>query len=227
LGYRLIDEAAVYGNEKECGEGIKRAIDEGIIKREDLFVTSKLWNTEHRKEFVEPACQRTLDDLGLDYVDLYLIHFPVSLKHIPFEHHYPPEWTDHPDGNNTLLIDLVPMHETWAAMEALQKKGKVKAIGISNMGTSLIRDIWSYAEIKPAVLQVELHPLNAQPKLVRFCHEMGMQVTGYSSLGAPAYIELGYSKKEEAAYDMPVVKDIAAAVGKSPCQVLLKWSLQR
>ena len=86
-------------------------------------------------------------------------------------------------------------------MEALQKKGKVKAIGISNMGTSLIRDIWSYAEIKPAVLQVELHPLNAQPKLVRFCHEMGMCVTGYSSLGAPSYVEMGWSKKEEAAFD--------------------------
>lgn len=227
MGYRLIDEAAVYGNEKEAGQGIKRAIDEGIIKREDLFVTSKLWNTEHRKEHVEPACKKTLEDLGLDYIDLYLIHFPVSLKHIPFDHHYPPEWTDHPEGNGTMLEDPVPIHETWAAMEELHNKGLVKAIGISNMGTSLIRDILSYAKVKPSVLQVELHPLNAQPRLVKYCLTNGIAVTGYSSLGAPAYVGLGYAKKEEAAYDNPVVKDIAAAVGKSPAQVLFKWSLQR
>jgi len=95
-GYTLIDEASLYGNEKECGAGIKKAIDEGIIKREDLFVTSKLWNTNHRKEHVKMACKKSLSDLGLEVLDLYLIHFPISLKHVPFETRYPAEWIHDP-----------------------------------------------------------------------------------------------------------------------------------
>ena len=91
-GYRCIDEAADYGNEKQAGEGIARAIADGHVKREDLWVTSKLWNTYHRKEHVEAACRKSLTDLGLDYVDLYLVHFPISLKFVPFENMYPPEW---------------------------------------------------------------------------------------------------------------------------------------
>ena len=97
-GYRLLDEACDYGNEKECGEGIKRAIDEGIVKREDLWVTSKLWNTYHRKEHVKAACQRSLQDLGLDYLDLYLIHFPIALKYVDPAARYPPEWIFDPSS---------------------------------------------------------------------------------------------------------------------------------
>ena len=113
-GYKLIDEAADYGNEKECGEGIKKAIDEGIVTRKDLWVTSKLWNTYHRKEHVKMACKKTLEDLGLEYLDLYLIHFPISLKFVPFEARYPPEWIHDPKSSDPRMEeDLVPMQETW------------------------------------------------------------------------------------------------------------------
>lgn len=113
-GYKLIDQACDYGNEKESGEGIKKAIDEGIVKREDLWVTSKLWNTYHKKENVKAACQKSLADLGLEYLDLYLIHFPISLKFVPFEKRYPPEWVFDPSGADPRMEeDLVPMQETW------------------------------------------------------------------------------------------------------------------
>ena len=113
-GYRCIDEACDYGNEKECGEGIKKAIDEGLVTRKDLWVTSKLWNTFHRKEHVKMACKKTLEDLGVEYLDLYLIHFPISLKFVPFETRYPPEWVHDPSSSDPRMEeDLVPMQETW------------------------------------------------------------------------------------------------------------------
>lgn len=130
----MIDEAAVYGNEKECGEGIKRAIDDGLIKREDLFVTTKLWCTYKRKEHVRLAFMRSLTDLGLEYVDLYLIHFPICLKFVPPEKCYPPGWIyDETAEKKEMIEDLVPLHETWAAMEELVQEGLIKHIGVSNM----------------------------------------------------------------------------------------------
>ena len=109
-GYRCIDEACDYGNEKECGEGIKRAIDEKIVERKDLWITSKLWNTFHRKEHVVAACKKTLADLGVEYLDLYLIHFPISLKYVPFETRYPPEWFHDPNAENPRMEeDPVPI----------------------------------------------------------------------------------------------------------------------
>ena len=109
-GYRCIDQACDYANEKETGEGIKKAIDEGVVTRQELFVTSKLWNTYHRKEYVKAACMKTLEDLGLEYLDLYLIHFPISLKFVPFEERYPPEWIHDPKSANPRMEeDLVPI----------------------------------------------------------------------------------------------------------------------
>eukprot|EP00493_Phyllostaurus_siculus_P022718 UN23052 len=152
-GYRLIDEAAAYGNEKEAGEGIKKAIDEGLVKREDLFVTTKLWNTYHRPENVEAACRRSLEDLGLDYVDLYIIHFPMSLKFVPFDVRYPPGMTYDPTIAKPIMIeDPVPYQDTWQALEKLVDQGLVKNIGCSNIGCQLLRDVLSYARVKPANL---------------------------------------------------------------------------
>jgi diketogulonate reductase-like aldo/keto reductase len=197
-GYRLLDSAAIYGNEIEVGLGIKQALDEGVIKREELFVTSKLWNTYHRKEHVRDACLKTLTDLGLEYLDLYLVHFPIALKFVPFEKRYPPGWIYDPEAIKPAMEeDIVPFHETWAAMEKLVEEGLVRNIGVSNMGTSLLRDLCNYAVIKPSVLQVEMHPYLTQEKLLRFCREKGIAVTAYSSFGAGSYIELGMAAKEE------------------------------
>ena len=155
-GYRCLDSACDYGNEKEVGEGIAQAIADGVVKREDIFITSKLWNTYHRKEHVRAACLKTLKDLGLAYLDLYLIHFPIALKFVPFESRYPPGWnhTDKPGMEE----DKVPFEETWRAMEELVKEGLVRNIGVCNVGTTLLRDVINYASIKPAALQVEMHP---------------------------------------------------------------------
>lgn len=113
-GYRCIDEAACYGNEVECGQGIKRAIDDGVVTRKDLFITSKLWNQYHRPENVPLACQKSLDDFGLEYFDLYLIHFPVSLKFVPFDVRYPPGLTHDPTAAKPVMIeDPVPARDTW------------------------------------------------------------------------------------------------------------------
>jgi len=203
-------------------------LDEGLIKREDLFVTSKLWNTCHRPENVEAACRKTLEDLQLEYLDLYLIHFPISLKFVPFDVRYPAEWIDDPNSEAKCLVeDPVPYYQTYAAMEELQKKGLVKAIGISNVNTAFVGDVLSYAKIKPAVLQVELHPYLAQPKLIKFCKMKGIAMTGYSSFGAPSYLELDLAKPHESCFEEPCVKEIAAAHGKSVAQVLLKWSAQQ
>lgn len=112
-GYRLFDEACDYGNEKECGEGIAKAIAEGLVERKDLFITSKLWQTYHSKEHVKTACKRSLADLGLEYLDLYLIHFPISLKFVPFEKRYPPGWSHDPDTSSAMIEDHVSYQETW------------------------------------------------------------------------------------------------------------------
>lgn len=227
-GYRHLDCACDYGNEAEVGEGIRRAIAEGLVTRADLWVTSKLWNTYHSREHVEPACRRTLSDLGLDYVDLYLVHFPIALKYVPFEERYPPEWIHDPTSAAPKMeLARVPMQETWAAMEALVPLGLARNIGVCNFNTAGLRDLLSYATVPPAVLQVELHPYNQQPKLLRYCAEEGIAVTGFSPLGAGSYVELGMSTHEESALNDPQVASIAQGKRVSAAQVILKWALQR
>jgi len=226
-GYRCFDEACDYGNEHECGEGLRRALREGLVARKDLFVTSKLWNTYHRKEHVRAACRRSLEDFGLDYLDLYLIHFPISLKFVPFDTRYPPEWSHDPNSDRPSMVeDPVPMQETWEALEELVADGLVRNIGVCNVGTTMLRDILSYAKIKPAVLQVELHPYNSQQKLVRFCREKGIAVTGFSNLGAISYVELGGATAHDSCLEEPAVRKIAAAHGRSAAQVVLRWAVQ-
>ena len=136
----------------QVGLGIRRAIEDGVCKREELFVTSKLWNTFHAPEHVEAACRRSLDDLGLDYLDLYLIHFPISLAFVPFSERYPPEWMA--PGADGMKFAKVPVSSTWAAMEKLVEDGRVKDIGVSNWSSQGLRDLLSYCKIQPAVLQV-------------------------------------------------------------------------
>lgn len=228
LGYRHLDAACDYGNEGEVGDGIRAALAAKTCRREDLWVTSKLWNTYHARKHVRLACEQSLRDLKLDYLDLYLIHFPIPQQFVPFEERYPPGWFTNPDAKPPRMeMAAVSVAETWGAMEELVAAGLVRHIGISNFGTSLIRDLLTYASIKPAVLQVELHPYLTQEKLLRFCRENSIAVTGFSPLGAPSYVPLGMAKAEDSVLEQPVVKAAAKRLRRSPGQVVLRWGVQR
>ncbi len=227
-GYRHFDSACDYGNEVEAGEGFAKAIADGKVTREDLWITSKLWNTYHRAEHVRPALERTLQDLQMDYLDLYLMHFPISQAFVPFEKRYPPGWFDDPDAANPgLKADNVPLIETWQAMEELVSAGLVREIGICNFSTALLRDLCNQATIKPALMQIELHPYLVQEKLVRFCLESEIAVTGFSPLGAQSYFQLNMAQADESVIEQPTIKEIAAAHGRTPAQVVLRWAVQR
>ena len=228
LGYRHIDCACDYGNEPAVGKGITDALAAGLCARDDLWVTSKLWNTFHRPEHVRAACERSLKDLGLDELDLYLVHFPIALEYVDFDERYPPGWFHDPDAAEPRMKPVaVPYAETWGAMEELQRAGLVKRIGVSNLTVSILRDVLSYASIRPAVHQVEMHPYLTQQKLLRFCDEEGIAVTAFSPIGADSYIPLGMAATEDRVMDNPVVRGIAEAHGRSVVQVLLRWAVQR
>jgi len=227
-GYRHLDSAADYGNEKEAGEGIKSALAAGLCQREELWVTSKLWNTYHRPEHVRAACEKTLSDLGLDYLDLYLIHFPIALKFVDFDVRYPPEWFFDPDAEAPRMeIDPVPLHQTWAAMEDLKESGLVKHIGVCNYNSALLHDLMAYAKQKPEVLQVEAHPYLTQERLIKLAQDYGMTVTAFSPLGALSYVSLDMAAENESVLETDAVKTAAARLGKTPAQVVLRWGVQR
>jgi len=227
-GYRHFDSACDYGNEREAGEGLQRALASGAVSREGLWVTSKLWNTYHRAEHVRPALMRSLKDLQLDYLDLYLMHFPIATRFVPFETRYPPEWIYDPEeAEPRIEPDPVPLLETWQAMEEVAKEGLVREIGVCNFGTSLLRDLMNGATTSPAVLQVESHPYLCQGKLLRFCEESGVAVTAFSPLGAQSYFALNMAEADEAVIEQEEVRSIAARLGRSPAQVVLRWGIQR
>jgi D-xylose reductase len=224
-GYRHLDCACDYGNEAEVGAGLRAAFASGL-RRSDLWITSKLWNTYHRREHVRLAVERSLRDLGLDYLDLYLIHFPIALAFVPFEERYPPEWIRDPAAPR-MEPTAVPLAETWAGMEDLVRAGLVRNIGVCNYNVALLRDLMTYAAIRPAVLQVELHPYLTQTKLLRFCRESSIAVTAFSPLGALSYLPIGMAQAEESVLEQLAVKDAARRHGKSPAQVVLRWGIQR
>ncbi len=227
-GYRHLDSAADYGNEAEAGDGVRRAFAAGLCRREDLWVTSKLWNTYHHPDHVRPACERTLKDLGLDYLDLYLVHFPISLRYVDFAERYPPEWFFDPSAERPVMeIAPVSLSDTWAAMEELVEQGLVKRIGICNYTSGLLHDLFAYARIRPAVLQVESHPYLTQEALLRLARQYGLAVTAFSPLGAASYVELDMAADADSVLTAPVVTGAAARLRRSPAQIVLRWALQR
>lgn len=226
-GYRHLDCAADYGNEIEVGQGIARAIADGLVTREELWVTSKLWNTFHAPEHVEEGCRKSLDDLGLDYLDLYLIHFPIALEYVPVATRYPPEWVHDPEANSGMKRAKVSLHSTWGAMEGLVGKGLTRRIGVCNYNSALIHDLMTYATVQPYALQVEAHPYLTQDKLVQIAKDYGMEVTAFSPLGALSYVELDMAGQGDSVLTEPAVTAAAAAHGKTPAQVVLRWGVQR
>ena len=228
IGYRHLDSAADYGNELEVGAGIAQALTKGLCSREDLWITSKLWNTYHNPEHVEAACRKTLQDLGVEYLDLYLIHFPISLQFVDFETRYPPEWFFDPSAAQPKMqIDPVPLSDTWKAMEALQKKGLVKNIGICNYNSGLLHDLMAYAEIKPAMLQIESHPYLTQESLIRAAQAYSIAVTAFSPLGALSYVSLDMASENESVLQQQAVIAAAQRLQRSPAQIVLRWGIQR
>jgi alcohol dehydrogenase (NADP+) len=216
-GYRHIDCAAVYQNENEVGEGIAKAIAEGLATRDDLFVTSKLWNNSHKKDQVQPALEKSLSDLKLDYVDLYLIHWPISFKAgVGFPK----------DRADFYTYDEVPIAETWKAMQAVREKGLAKHIGVSNFNQDKLHELLEIGGQKPEMNQVEMQPYLPQEGLVDFCAQHGILMTAYSPLGSPD------SRAEKHADDPklledPVIKEIADKHKVGAGQVLIAWSIAR
>ncbi|KAH8676470.1 NAD(P)H-dependent D-xylose reductase [Tricladium varicosporioides] len=230
-GYRLFDGAYDYANEKEAGEGIRQAIKDGLVKREDIFVTTKLWNTYHKKEHVEQMGRFQNETWGLGYIDLYLIHFPVAQEYIePSKLQYPGWWQD--ASHTTVSLAKVPTQETWQALESLVDEGITRSIGVSNFSTQLIYDILSYARHPISSLQIEHHPYLVQPQLISMAQENGIVVTGYSTFGPQSFLELPEDFRKRAVgaemlFDNTVIKKIANKYDKSAGQILLRWATQR
>lgn len=228
-GYRLIDGAQDYGNEKECGEGVRRAIADGLVKREDIFITTKLWNTYHAKEHVEEMLRFSLKEWGLDYFDLFLIHFPIPLKYVDPKVRYPPDWYTDPIARTTEL-EASPLIDTWAVLETCVDKGLCRNIGYANFNSGLVMESFTWAKkIKPSVLQIEHHPYLVQDQLTRFAQSKGLAITAYSSFGQISYVELDNPRVNKAVMllENDVVLRIAKETKKTPAQVLLRWATQR
>jgi alcohol dehydrogenase (NADP+) len=210
-GFRHFDCAERYRNEREVGEALQEGVTAGGIAREDIFVTTKLWNTNHRPERVEPAFEASLDRLGLNYLDLYLIHTPFAFQ--------PGDEQDPRDQNGNILYDRgVTLLDTWRAMESLVDHGRCRAIGLSDICLNGLLPLYESARIKPAVIQVEAHPYLPETELLEFSNEKDIVFLA----GAP----LGHGIKPGPLED-PVISAIAARVGKTPAQVLLAWAVQR
>ena len=210
-GFRHFDCAERYRNEHEVGEALRVGLAAAGIAREDVFVTTKLWNTNHRPERVKPAFEASLGRLGLRYLDLYLIHTPFAFQ--------PGDEQDPRDQNGNVLYDNgVTLLDTWRAMESLLDGGKCRAIGLSDINLNELLPIYESARIKPAVVQVEAHPYLPESDLLEFCRQKGIVFL--------AFAPLGHGMRPGPLED-PVISAIAARVGKTPAQVLLAWAVQR
>ena len=219
VGYRHFDCAAVYGNEKEIGEAFQEIVSSGVARAE-LWITSKLWNDKHAEEDVIPACKKSLEDLQLDYLDLYLIHWPFPNHHTP--------------GVDVTSRDphAVPyIHEhymkTWRSLEKLVEMGLVRHIGTSNMTIPKLKLLLRDAKIKPVANEMELHPHFQQPALFQFCLDNNIVPIGYSPIGSPSRPERDKTAEDTVDIEDPVIVRIAERLGVHPAVVCIKWAVQR
>jgi alcohol dehydrogenase (NADP+) len=218
IGYRHFDCAPLYGNEVEIGEALETAVKDGIAARDDIWVTSKLWNDNHLPEHVMPALEKTLADLRLDYLDLYLIHWPIAHRHgVAF-----PE-----SPKDFVAPEDAPLAATWAAMEEAVDRGLCRYIGVSNFSVPKIRALLETARIRPAADQVESHPFLAQNGLAAFCRENGIVYTAYSPMGSRDRPDWLKHEDEPVPLQDPTILAIAEKNGITAGQVLLAWALQR
>jgi len=216
MGYRHIDCAHIYLNEEKMGESFTTIFERGLAKREELFITGKLWGTDHAKSRVEAACRNSLAKSKLEYYDLYLIHWPTGFVH---GHGNLPKLE-----NGKMAFSGISIEETWLAMEDLVKKGLTKAIGLSNFNSKQIRRLMEIGSIKPAVLQIESNPRFNNEAIRRFCAKNDIQLVAYSPFGSP---DLPWGRPLPHILVDPVIKSIAHKLGKSTAQIVIRWQLQR
>ncbi|XP_060106893.1 1,5-anhydro-D-fructose reductase-like [Heteronotia binoei] len=217
-GYRHIDLAPLYENEKEYGEAIEKALKKGQVKREDLFIVSKLWNSFHAPEDVKTGCLQSMKDLRVDYLDLYLMHSPMGIKNVKGELM--------PLKDGKVIFTDVDYVDTWKAMEKLVDEGLVRSIGVANFNKSQMERLLSCARIKPCVLQVERHCYQNQKELTAFTRTNKMVMTCYSPLSCPKTPFRPHKWEPKNGMEDPVVKEIAKKHGKSPAQILIRYNIQ-
>ncbi len=219
IGYRHFDCASVYGNEDRIGR-VFRQLFRGGLRREEFWITSKLWNDKHGEDDVLPSCQKSLADLQLDYLDLYLVHWPFPYPH-------PPGWDVSTRGSHALPYIHENYMRTWRKMEELVDRGLVRHIGASNMTIPKMELLLGDARIKPAANEMELHPHFQQPEFFRYLIERGIQPVAYSPLGSPGRPERDRTPEDTSPVEDPVICEIAKRLGVHPAVVCIKWALQR
>lgn len=218
IGYRHIDCAPIYQNEKEVGEALARTLHSGQVTRDELWITSKLWNNAHAQKHVRPALERTLKDLQIDYLDLFLIHWPIHFQANVMFPRKPEEY---------VRFAEIPLEETWLAMEKLVKKGLCRHIGVCNFKASLLSRLCDAATIPPYMNQIELHPYLQQNHMLDFCNKRNILLTAYSPLGSGDRPAAMKKAGEPSLLEHPVISAIADKNQVTAAQVLLAWGIQR
>jgi len=218
IGYRHIDCAPIYGNEEEVGQALADSFKEGVTSRDQLWITSKLWNNSHAPEDVQPSLEKTLSDLQIDCLDLFLIHWPVVLrKEVLFQE----------SVNDQIALDDLPTIKTWSVMEEMVDKGLCNHIGVSNFSVAKLKGLLTDGNLKPEMNQIELHPYLQQPAMLEFCKSNGIHLTGYAPLGSgdrPARLKV---EDEPILLEEPAIIKLAESRGITPAQLILSWAIHR